>query len=85
MAIKIVCKKKAPQDYLSKFMPREIDSLNATCRHHNVVRIGFSLGAFGLAKSALYPFGLDVGRSRAGPGDTDRTELLITVAALWAC
>lgn len=63
-------------------MPREIDSLNATCRHHNVVRIGFSLGAFGLAKSPLYPFGLDVGRSRAGPGDTDRTELLITVATL---
>ena len=37
MAIKIVCKKKAPTDYLTKFMPREIDSLNATCRHHNVV------------------------------------------------
>ena len=39
VAIKLVCKKKAPPEYLSKFMPREIDSLNATCRHHNVVRI----------------------------------------------
>ena len=37
MAIKLICKKKAPPEYLSKFMPREIDSLNATCRHHNVV------------------------------------------------
>ena len=37
VAIKLVCKKKAPQEYLTKFMPREIDSLNATCRHHNVV------------------------------------------------
>ena len=37
MAIKLICRKKAPPEYLSKFMPREIDSLNATCRHHNVV------------------------------------------------
>ncbi|XP_068680052.1 MAP/microtubule affinity-regulating kinase 4-like [Montipora foliosa] len=39
VAIKIVCKKKAPTDYLTKFMPREIDSLNATCRHHNVTQL----------------------------------------------
>ncbi|PFX31108.1 NUAK family SNF1-like kinase 1 [Stylophora pistillata] len=39
VAIKVVCKKKAPPEYLSKFMPREIDSLNATCRHHNVIQL----------------------------------------------
>ncbi|RMX53803.1 hypothetical protein pdam_00000305 [Pocillopora damicornis] len=39
VAIKVVCKKKAPPEYLSKFMPREIDSLNSTCRHHNVIQL----------------------------------------------
>ena len=37
VAIKIISKKNAPVEYLKKFMPREIDALNATCRHPNVV------------------------------------------------
>ncbi|KAK3710167.1 hypothetical protein QZH41_010564, partial [Actinostola sp. cb2023] len=39
VAIKIVSKRQAPQEYLQKFMPREIDALNATCRHHNVIQL----------------------------------------------
>jgi hypothetical protein len=42
VAIKIISKKNAPPEYLQKFMPREIDALNATCRHRNVVS-AFSL------------------------------------------
>ncbi|EDO41348.1 predicted protein, partial [Nematostella vectensis] len=39
VAIKVVSKKQAPTEYLQKFMPREIDALNATCRHHNVIQL----------------------------------------------
>ncbi|XP_028396471.1 testis-specific serine/threonine-protein kinase 1-like [Dendronephthya gigantea] len=39
IAIKIISKKNAPAEYLEKFMPREIDALNATCRHRNVITL----------------------------------------------
>ncbi|XP_028513638.1 testis-specific serine/threonine-protein kinase 5, partial [Exaiptasia diaphana] len=39
VAIKIVSKRQAPHEYLQKFMPREIDALNATCRHYNVIQL----------------------------------------------
>nr|XP_006821119.1 PREDICTED: probable serine/threonine-protein kinase MARK-A-like [Saccoglossus kowalevskii] len=39
VAIKIICRKDAPPDYINKFMPREIEALKTTYRHENLIQL----------------------------------------------
>ena len=39
VAIKIISKRDAPAEYISKFLPREVDAMNMIHKHANLVNL----------------------------------------------